>query len=133
MGRLQRVLWAERAHCTGPCRYQTNWERFCDPLEPVHCLVAVEDGQVVGLAHYLFHRSTSRKADVCYLQDLFTAEQARGRGIGRMLIEAVAEAARHYGSSRLYWQTKSDNDTARVLYDKVADYTGFIVYTKELS
>ena len=115
-----------------PSISEQTWEHFFDPLEPVHCFVAVDEDRVVGLAHYLYHRSTSRKADVCYLQDLFTAESQRGRGIGRKLIEAVAETARHSGSSRLYWLTKFDNDTARALYDKVAEHTGFIVYTKEL-
>lgn len=116
-----------------PAITELTWERFFDPGEPVHCLVAISEDKVVGLAHFLFHRSTTREADVCYLQDLYTAESVRGRGIGRMLIDAVAEAGRRAGSSRLYWQTKVDNDTARRLYDKVADHAGFIVYTKELS
>lgn len=116
-----------------PAVTEVTWERFFDPEEPVHCLVAVSDDELVGLAHFLFHRSTTRKADVCYLQDLYTAESVRGRGIGRKLIDAVAETARRAGSSRLYWQTKVDNDAARRLYDKVAEHTGFIVYTRELS
>lgn len=110
-----------------------TWERFFDPLEPVHCFVATEEGRVVGLAHYLYHRSTTRKTDVCYLQDLFTDEAMRGQGIGRRLIQAVAEAARNSGSTRLYWHTMVDNDTARALYDRVAEHAGFIVYTKELT
>jgi GNAT superfamily N-acetyltransferase len=70
-----------------------TWERFFEASEPVHALVAEASGRVIGLAHYLFHRSTTRLHDVCYLQDLFTAEHLRGRGIGRRLIEAVYEAA----------------------------------------
>jgi GNAT superfamily N-acetyltransferase len=115
-----------------PAITELTWERFFDPREPVHCLVAIQEDRVVGLAHYLYHRSTTRKADVCYLQDLYTAESLRGRGIGRKLIDAVAEAARVSGSSRLYWLTGVDNDTARALYDKVAEHTGSIVYNKEL-
>ena len=115
-----------------PVITESTWERFFDLNEPVHCQVAIEEGRVVGLAHYLYHRSTTRKADVCYLQDLYTAESCRGLGIGRKLIDAVAEAAQKAGSTRLYWQTKVDNLTARALYDKVAEHTGFIVYTKEL-
>ena len=65
-------------------------------------------------------------------RDLYTAGSLRGRGIGRKLIDAVADAASHSGSRRVYWQTKVDNETARVLYDKVAEHTGFIVYIKEL-
>lgn len=116
-----------------PAITELTWERFFDTEEPVHCLVALSEEEVVGLAHFLFHRSTTRKADVCYLQDLYTVESVRGRGIGRKLIDAVADSARRAGSTRLYWQTKVDNDTARKLYDKVAEHAGFIVYTKELS
>lgn len=111
---------------------ESTWERFFDAAEPVHALVAEEGGRVVGLAHYLFHRSTTRLADVCYLQDLFTLPALRGRGIGRRLIEAVALAARAKGCSRLYWQTHSGNAAGRALYDKVAGHHGFIVYSREL-
>jgi len=115
-----------------PAITELTWVRFLDPAEPVHCLVAVDRDQVVGLAHYLFHRSTTRASDVCYLQDLFTLESSRGRGVGRRLIDAVAEAARRVGSTRVYWQTKLDNRTARALYDKVAAHAGFIVYVREV-
>jgi GNAT superfamily N-acetyltransferase len=97
----------------------------------VHALVA-EAGGLVGIAHYLFHRSTTRLNEVCYLQDLFTAEELRGRGIGRQLIQAVYAAARAAGSSRVYWQTQVTNALGRALYDKVAEHRGFIVYTHEL-
>jgi predicted GNAT family acetyltransferase len=94
--------------------------------------VATEGPTVVALAHYLFHRSTTRLRDVCYLQDLFTAPDQRGRGIGQQLIEAVYAAARAAGSSRVYWQTPAGNTAGRALYDKVAGYAGFIVYAREL-
>jgi GNAT superfamily N-acetyltransferase len=110
----------------------TTWERFFSPEEPVHALVAEEDGRMVGIAHYLFHRSTTRLNDVCYLHDLFTVEQLRGRGIGRRLIQAVYDVARAAGSSRVYWQTKATNAPGRALYDKVAEHQGFIVYAHEL-
>jgi GNAT superfamily N-acetyltransferase len=111
---------------------EVTWERFFSREEPVHALVAELKAQVVGIAHYLFHRSTTRLTDVCYLQDLFTAEEARGRGVGRHLINAVYEAARAAGSSRVYWQTQVTNAPGRALYDKVAKHQGFIVYTHEL-
>ena len=109
-----------------------TWERFFAREEPVHALVAVREEQPIGLAHFLFHRSTTRASDVCYLQDLFTAAEARGRGVGRRLIHAVSDAARAAGSSRVYWQTKADNTVGRALYDKVAEHQGFIVYSHEL-
>jgi GNAT superfamily N-acetyltransferase len=109
-----------------------TWLRFLDAAEPVHALVAEAEGGLVGLAHYLFHRSTIRIEPVCYLQDLYTAESARGAGIGRALIGAVAERARAAGTKRLYWQTHESNHTARRLYDAVAERSGFIVYRNEL-
>jgi len=110
----------------------TTWGRFFDPSEPVRAFVAEVDGQLVGLVHCVFHRSTTRLRDVCYLQDLFTAENARGHGIGRHLIEAVCQAARDVGSSRVYWQMQANNEAGRALYDKVAKHNGFIVYSHEL-
>jgi GNAT superfamily N-acetyltransferase len=111
---------------------EATWGRFFFSEQPVHALVAEQAGHVIGIAHYLFHRSTSRLTDVCYLQDLFTAEEARGRGVGRQLVYAIYEAARAAGSSRVYWQTKAANAVGRALYDEVAQHLGFIVYTHEL-
>jgi GNAT superfamily N-acetyltransferase len=109
-----------------------TWARFFDAYEPVHGLVAESDGQLLGLTHYLFHRSTTAIEPVCYLQDLFTRNAARGRGIGRALINRVYEQARLAGSSRVYWQTHQTNLTAMQLYDKVAERSGFVVYRKLL-
>ena len=111
---------------------QATWSRFFDPAEPVHALVAQRGEELIGLAHYLFHRSTTLLAPICYMQDLFTAQAARGRGVGRRLIEAVYDRARSAGSTRVYWQTHETNATARVLYDKVAVWPGFIVYRKDV-
>jgi GNAT superfamily N-acetyltransferase len=87
---------------------------------------------VVGLTHYLFHRSTIMLGPTCYLQDLFTDQAVRGRGVGRALIAAVCDEARAAGSTRVYWQTHETNATARALYDRVAERTGFIVYRIQL-
>jgi GNAT superfamily N-acetyltransferase len=111
---------------------QCTWQRFFAPREPVECLVAVSEGRLVGLTHYLFHRSTSRVHDVCYLQDLFTTPALRGRGIGRNLISGVYDAAQRAGSTRVYWQTQATNAAGRALYDKVARHHGFIVYSHDL-
>lgn len=111
---------------------ETTWRRFLDPSEPVFALVAERDGRLVGLAHYLFHRSTTRLEPVCYLQDLFTAPEARGSGVGRALIERVYAEAAAAGSRRVYWQTQAGNTAGRLLYDRVARHLGFIVYSREL-
>jgi len=111
---------------------RVTWSRFFDANEPVHALVAEKDGRLLGLVHYLFHRSTTLIGPTCYLQDLFTTEAARGQGVGRALIESVYERARTAGSLRVYWQTHETNVTAMALYDKVAERSGFLVYRKRL-
>jgi len=109
-----------------------TWSRFFDAYEPVHAMVAERDGQLLGLVHYIFHRSTITIGPVCYLQDLFTVAAERGRGIGRALIAAVYERARAAGSTRVYWHTHETNLTAKQLYDKVAQLSGSVQYRKEL-
>ena len=111
---------------------QTTWERFFDVREPVHALVATHHGKVVGLAHYLFHRSMIRTEPICYLSDLFTLPDMRGQGIGRLLIESVSEKARLQGSLRLYWQTHTTNTAGRLLYDTMAKHEGSIVYNRDV-
>jgi len=111
---------------------QTTWSRFFDADEPVHAIVAESAGELLGLAHFLYHRSTIQIASSCYMQDLFTVAAARGKGVGRALIGAVYERAEKAGSPRVYWQTHETNATAMQLYDKVAEKSGFIVYRKLL-
>jgi GNAT superfamily N-acetyltransferase len=105
-----------------------TWERFFDAYEPLHALVAEKDEQLLGLTHYLFHRSTTSIAPTCYLSDLFTTEAARGKGVGRALILGVHERAKLAGAPRVYWQTHETNHTAMLLYDKLAERSGFVVY-----
>ena len=111
---------------------RTTWSRFFDASEPVHALVAQASGKLVGLAHYLFHRSTIQVGLTCYMQDLFTSEAARGKGVGRALIEEVYRQAQLADAGRVYWQTHETNTTAMLLYNKVAERSGFIVYRKML-
>jgi len=109
--------------------YDATWARILDPAGAIHALgVRDPDGRLVGITHYLFHAHAWSQADACYLQDLFVDEALRGRGYARALIEGVAAAARERDCSRLYWTTQEKNATARRLYDKVAQYRGFIRY-----
>jgi GNAT superfamily N-acetyltransferase len=107
---------------------QTTWSRFFDSYEPMHALVAQTAGRMVGLAHFLYHRSTIQIAPTCYLADLFTLNAARGQGVGKALIHAVYEHAKGSGSPRVYWQTHETNTDAMRLYNHVAERSGFIVY-----
>jgi GNAT superfamily N-acetyltransferase len=109
-----------------------TWARCLDPAEPMHMLAARDGGEWRGFAIFVLHRSTWARDNYCYLEDLFTAPEARGKGIGAQLIEAGADLARTYGCSRYYWLTEDSNRTAQALYDKIARKSGFIQYVKPL-
>ena len=107
-----------------------TWRRLHDADEPMHVLGGFLGEQLVGIVHFLYHRSTWTEGNYCYLQDLFTDADVRGRGIGRALIEAVYDHAREARASRVYWLTQRDNTVARGLYDRLADDSGFMQYRK---
>jgi len=109
--------------------YQTTWKRLFTEgeFEPKGFLALI-DGKPVGLVHYLYHRSGWSIVNNCYLQDLFTAPETRGKGVGAALIAAVKQAAGKVGVTNVYWMTHETNATARKLYDHVARRTGFIEY-----
>ena len=113
LGGLQRLLRPLGPTALARAITETTWSRFFDGYEPVHGLVAESGGELLGLTHYLYHRSTTLIEPICYLQDLFTTEAARGKGVGRALIERVYREAKAAGSPRVYWQTHETNATAR--------------------
>jgi GNAT superfamily N-acetyltransferase len=111
--------------------YASTFARLLgDDAHDFHGMVAEQDGVVVGLVHYLFHRHCWRVENVCYLQDLYADPAVRGTGIGRKLIEAVYKAADQAGAPAVYWLTQEDNTTGRQLYDRVGQQTNFIKYQR---
>lgn len=111
-----------------------TFARLTSGTEPMGGFLAIDaDGRAVGLVHWITHRSCWTVGDYCYLQDLFVAEDQRGGGIGRLLIEAVYGQARERGCSRVYWLTHETNTQAMTLYDKVAERSGFLQYRKALA
>jgi GNAT superfamily N-acetyltransferase len=113
-------------------RTRLTWSRFFDGYEPMHAFLAERDGVLVGLVHFLYHRSTTLAGPVCFLQDLFAIESERGKGVGRALIEAVYVAARSARAERVYWHTHETNHTAMRLYDALAEKPGFVMYRLSL-
>jgi GNAT superfamily N-acetyltransferase len=109
-----------------------TWARFHDPKEPLWAFGAFEGDAMVGIVHMIRHRSTWTENDYVYLQDLFTTEEARGKGVGRALIERVYDEAKKRGCSRVHWLTHETNANAMLLYDRIADRSGFVQYRKLL-
>jgi len=111
--------------------YDLYFERLLgDDPQDFHGLVAEENGRLLGLTHYVFHRHGWSVENVCYLQDLYALPDARGRGVGRALIEAVYAAADAAGAPQVYWLTQDFNTEARQLYDRIGTVTPFIKYTR---
>ncbi|HZG16073.1 MAG TPA: GNAT family N-acetyltransferase [Candidatus Bathyarchaeia archaeon] len=111
-------------------KYNEIWNRLLNG-DGIFGFGAYLHGNLVGITHYVFQPNIWNE-DVCYLQDLFVDETARGNGVARALIERVAQEAREQNASGLYWQTRQDNSTARALYDKIAHHKGFIRYDYSL-
>ena len=111
--------------------FRSTWSRLFsgEPFDP-QCLLAILAGRPVGLVHFIFHRSCWTIGNVCYLQDLYVDPEARGKGAGRTLIEAVYDQADRAGAASVYWLTQDSNETARKLYDRVARQTSFIKYQR---
>ncbi|MBJ6987056.1 MULTISPECIES: GNAT family N-acetyltransferase [unclassified Devosia] len=113
--------------------FASTWSRLLDPNEPTWGALALQDGQPIGLVHWLYHRTNWAVADNCYLQDLYVMPEGRGGGHGRALIEHVATIARARPCAQLYWTTHKTNTTAMQLYDRLASQTGFVPYRMTLS
>ncbi|WP_230405319.1 GNAT family N-acetyltransferase, partial [Undibacterium rugosum] len=111
---------------------RSTWARFFDEHEPMQAMVAERSGKLLGLVHFIYHRSTIQIKPACYLQDLFTVDHARGMGVGRALINAVYDTAKAVGIQRVYWQTQETNTIAMQLYDQMAQKIPFVVYHKKL-
>ena len=110
-----------------------TWARLLDSDEPINGIAAFDEkGVMIGFTHYVYHRSSWSATHYCYLEDLFTAPDARGTGVARALIEAVRIQAMADNCSRLYWHTHENNTVAQALYDRVATQSGFIQYRKGL-
>ena len=107
-----------------------TWSRLLDPAEPMGGALAMDDHGAIGLVHHIRHRSCWTIGDYCYLQDLYVEAGARGRGVGRALIEHVYAVARAEGCSRVHWLTEEINADAMLLYDRIADRSGFVQYRK---
>lgn len=101
-----------------------------DPHAHIGLIAVDETGRGVGIAHVLMHPSTWSPTCYCYLEDLFTDPDARGKGVGRALIEAVYGEADQAGATRTYWHTAENNYTARQLYDRVGVKSPFIQYRR---
>lgn len=107
-----------------------TWQRLMRPPSdgPFGLVYEDDNGQLLGFTHYVFHGHTWQPEPRCYLIDLFTQENLRGKGVGKALIEGVYSKAGEHGCDQVYWLTQDFNTAGRQLYDKVAEVTPFIKY-----
>jgi GNAT superfamily N-acetyltransferase len=78
-----------------------------------------QKGQAIGFATVYLTYTSTIVAKVAIMNDLFTATTARGKGVGRKLIEHCRQYAKASGAVRLQWVTDEDNTSAQVLYDSL--------------
>ena len=111
----------------------STFATIVDPAGAIQGAIARDDdGRAVGIVHWFGHPATWSKTGYTYLEDLFVDPSVRGGGVGRALIAHVTDAARAAGSDKVYWLTAEGNATARALYDRVAERSGFIHYQIDL-
>ena len=115
---------------------KVTWKRIMDPEQNIFSFGGYWAGdgtkELVGFTNFLYHSSTWSEQGYCYLEDLYVEERFRGKGFGRLLIEAVWDDCLRKGVKRLYWKTQDKNRIARIMYDKVAKQSGFIEYEREV-
>jgi GNAT superfamily N-acetyltransferase len=115
-------------------RNRDFFRRFLAPSEDGMLLRAREDGgPILGYACLYWHFSSLAAAEAVLMNDLYVAEEARGRGVGRALIEASTAVARERDAHQLEWATAPDNRTAQRLYDRTgAERSEWISYELRL-
>jgi len=112
-----------------PVVTENTWARLLDEESPLFGLLACdENGNVVGFTNCVVHGGTWSQRDMCYLEDLFVSPEARGKGVGRTLIDAVVAKSQAKGWQRVYWQTNKNNATARTLYEKIVPASDWVIY-----
>jgi len=110
-------------------RNRAFFRRFVAPSEAGMLLAARRDGELLGFACLYWTFSSTDAAEIVLMNDLYVAEQSRGEGVGRALIEAAAAVGRERGASRLEWATEPDNHAAQRLYDTTgAERDEWVVY-----
>jgi GNAT superfamily N-acetyltransferase len=111
-----------------PAVVERVWGWIQDPAHETGALVAVVDGDVVGFAHHRLYARPSEGGKGLFLDDLFTLPDLRGQGVGRALIERLADIARENGCSKVRWVTAEDNVVGQRLYDRIAQRTTWLTY-----
>ncbi|QDY12010.1 GNAT family N-acetyltransferase [Micromonospora sp. HM134] len=97
---------------------QINEALFGDP--PLAFAVLAWDAEaLVGLATYSFLWPAAGLTRSLYLKELYVAETARGRGVGKLLMDRLIEIAATNSCSRIEWTTDRDNTQAQRFYEKL--------------
>lgn len=111
---------------------ETTWRNLLNESVAIYGFGAWRKDVLVGITHVVLHPNTWNTTDCCYLEDLYVADNVRGQGIGRALIEHVYSFAKDQDCNRVYWTTQESNAAARKLYDAIATQTDMVQYRKDL-
>lgn len=110
----------------------TVWAWLHDPSHMFQGIVAEDDGQVVGLAHFHGWPDTLGGGNMCYLSDLFVDPERRGKKIGKALFEEVLKISRAQGWSAVSLLTHKTNTIGQNLYNQYGQATDYLFYVAEL-
>ncbi|GAA3850006.1 GNAT family N-acetyltransferase [Streptomyces lacrimifluminis] len=123
LGRLDRATWST-LHAVTPRARPPYTPFFHEHSEPGDHLVAVAgDGRVVGYVKLGRPTPLASNAHVRQIQGLAVSDEARGTGVGRLLIRAAVAEARRRGALRLSLRVLGPNTPARRLYES----EGFVI------
>jgi GNAT superfamily N-acetyltransferase len=130
-----RALWQGfQTHFGGAIPAQASaqtWRLLLDESAPLNGLLAIAGGRACGLAHYSFTPFAWTATPVCFLQDLYVDESARGLGAGRALVQGVYDVAQAAGAANVFWLADAADERLLRFYRAIALETPYVRFMQK--